>query len=199
MFHFFVFFILICVLCICIKINGCSYGLPFFPSNDWSNIKTTSCFDVASSSENGNCIFSNVGSYELLVGIEGSLGLGLMLGRKEIVGAGQYIGEYTGIVKVYNKNDTSNYNANLVNGKYVIDAKDSLNILKYCNHSYKPNAYLQVCRHSDGSLRVGMFSKRSIQLFSWINICYCKGKALKGFFKESKCHCNSCIIYNNIK
>ncbi len=126
--------------------------------------------------------FSNVGRYELLVGIEGSLGLGLMLGRKEIVGAGQYIGEYTDIVTVYDKNDTSNYNANLVNGKYVIDAKDSLNILKYCNHSCKPNAYLQVYRHSDGSLRVGMFSKRSIQPFSWINICYCKGKALKGFF-----------------
>ena len=178
---------------VCIKINGGFYGLPFFPSNDWSLIKTTSGFDVASSSEYETCIFSNVGRYELLVGIEGCLGLGLMLGRKEIVGADQYIGEYTGIVKVYDKNDTSNYNADLVKRQYVIDAKDSLNILKYCNHSCKPNAYLKVYRHSDGALKVGMFSKRSIQPFSWINICYCKEKALERFFREYKCRCKSCI------
>ena len=120
-----------------------------------------------------------------------------MLGRKEIASSDEYIGEYTGIVKVYDESDTSNYNATLVEGHYIIDAKDSSNILKYCNHSCKPNAYLKVCIHSpSGELRVGMFSKYSIKPFSWINICYCKGKTLKEFFKLKKCFCNSCVKTN---
>jgi SET domain len=174
-----------------VKINRGLYRLPFFPSNDWSNIETAFRFDLE---DCASYIFSNVGRYELLVETEGCIGLGLMLGRKEIVCSDEYIGEYTGIVKVYDESDTSNYNATLVEGQYIIDAKDFCNILKYCNHSCKPNAYLKVCRHSpSGELRVGMFSKCSIKPFSWINICYCKGKTLKEFFKLNKCFCNSCV------
>ena len=74
----------------------------------------------------------------------------------------QYIREYTGIVKLYDDSDTSNYNATLVEGQYIIDAKDSCNILKYCNHSCKPNAYLRVCRDSlSGELRV-TYTQRKI-------------------------------------
>jgi hypothetical protein len=182
------------LLCLFVKINRGLYRLPFFPSNDWSNIETAFRFDLE---DYGSYIFSSVGTYELLVEPEGCLGLGLMLGRKEIASSDEYIGEYTGIVKVYDESDTSNYNATLVEGHYIIDAKDSSNILKYCNHSCKPNAYLKVCIHSpSGELRVGMFSKYSIKPFSWINICYCKGKTLKEFFKLKKCFCNSCVKTN---
>lgn len=177
-----------------VKINAGLYRLPYFPPNDWSNIKTAFHFnDEDYESYN----FSKVGTYELLVETEGRLGLGLMLGRKEIECSDQYIGEYTGLVKVYDESDSSNYNASLVEGRFVIDAKDSYNVLKYCNHSCKPNAYLKVCRHSSsGELKVGMFSKSSIQPFSWINICYCKGKTLRDFFKLKKCFCNSCVRLN---
>jgi hypothetical protein len=164
------------------------YRLPFFHSNDWSNIKHGLCFV----SDCESYIFSNVGKYELLVETEGCLGKGLMLGRKEITSSNQYIGEYTGVVKVYDENDSSNYNATLVEGQFVIDAKNSFNVLKYCNHSCKPNAYLKVCRHFSEP-RICMFSKGRIKPFSWINICYCKGKGLKIFFKSKKCFCNSCL------
>jgi len=116
-----------------------------------------------------------------------------MLGRKEIKSSNEYIGEYTGIVKVYNENDFSNYNATLVKGEFMIDAKDSSNILKYCNHSCKPNAYLKVCRNFTGKPSICMFSKGCIKPFSWINICYGQGKGLLGFFKSKKCLCNSCF------
>ena len=172
------------------KINAGLYRLPFFPSNDWSNTTNTFSFDLDCETFNS----SNVGTYELLVEYEGCLGLGLMLGRKEITSSNKYIGEYTGIVKLYNESDCSNYNATLVKDKFMIDAKDSSNILKYCNHSCKPNAYLKVCRKLSGELSIYMFSKCAIKPFSWINICYCKGKGLQGFFKSKKCLCNSCML-----
>jgi len=186
-------FIYVCIfsllLSVCKKINAGLYPLPYFPSNDWSNIKHAPCVDADCNSH----IFSNLGTYELLVETEGCLGLGLMLGRKEITSSNQYIGEYTGIVKVYDESDSSNYNATLVEGQFVIDAKDSYNVLKYCNHSCKPNAYLKVCGYISGEPRIIMFSKGCIKPFSWINICYGKGKGLKAFFASKKCFCYSCL------
>jgi SET domain-containing protein len=140
-----------------------------------------------------------VGKYELLVEYEGCIGLGLMLGRQEIVGPGHYIGEYTGVVKVEDEkviDEDSNYNASLIKGEYVIDAKDSSNILKYCNHSCKPNAYLDVRHSLSGEPRICMFSKKKIAPFSWINISYGKLKDIKGFFKDDVCLCNSCVNSN---
>lgn len=137
-----------------------------------------------------------MGKYELLVEYEGCIGLGLMLGRKEISGPDQYIGEYTGVVRAEDEkalDGESNYNASLIKGKYLIDAKESFNILKYCNHSCKPNAYLEIRRSLSGLPRICMFSKKKIAPFSWINICYGKLKDLKGFFRDDICLCNSCI------
>jgi len=117
------------------------------------------------------------------------------LGSKEVCGAGIYLGEYTGIVKVNNEDDLEttnpNYQAFLVKG-LLVDATDSTNVLKYLNHSCVPNAELVRCYSEDGEPIIRLFSLKRIEPFTWIDISYGDKEFANGFFLNGKCLCTFC-------
>ena len=98
------------------------------------------CYSNCSNKKCENKILS-LGKFELLVLEEGNLGQGLMLGRIGIDHADTYLGEYSGVVRSNNfnlKKSPPNYTHRLTK-RYIVDAENTPNVMKFINHSCTPN------------------------------------------------------------
>jgi histone-lysine N-methyltransferase SETD2 len=87
-----------------------------------------------------------VGNYELVVQNEMHLGIGLMLGSIGIEKENEYIGEYTGRIRSnnYNLKGTPPLYTMRLSKRYMVEAKDSSNVLKFINHSCNPNTKSEI-------------------------------------------------------
>ena len=87
-----------------------------------------------------------VGNYELVVQNEMHLGIGLMLGSIGIGKENEYIGEYTGQIRSnnYNLQGTAPFYTMRLSKRYMVEAKDSSNVLKFINHSCNPNTKSEI-------------------------------------------------------
>jgi hypothetical protein len=146
---------------------------------------------------------------------EENLGQGLMLGRFGIA-EGTFIGEYTGKIRSNNFNLKARppiYMYRLTK-RYIIDAKDSPNVLKFINHSCDPNLrtekwyykgkqVLVRVRYSNSILTVHtffkllvgipmilLFAKKDIQPFTWLSTSY--GDNAEDLFINKTCLCKKC-------
>ena len=87
-----------------------------------------------------------VGNYELVVQNEMHLGIGLMLGSIGIEKENEYIGEYTGRIRSnnYNLQGTPPFYTMRISKRYMVEAKNSSNVLKFINHSCNPNTKSEI-------------------------------------------------------
>jgi len=100
---------------------------------------------------------TSVGQYELVVQNEKHLGVGLMLGSKRIEKENQYIGEYTGRIRSnnYNLQGSPPFYTMRLSKRYIVEAKDSSNVLKFINHSCNPNTKSEIW-YSEGKFNQQM-------------------------------------------
>ena len=89
---------------------------------------------------------TSVGKYELVVQNEKHLGVGLMLGGIKIEKENEYIGEYTGRIRSnnYNLQGSPPFYTMRRSKRYMVEAKDSSNVLKFINHSCNPNTKSEI-------------------------------------------------------
>ena len=122
---------------------------------------------------------------------------------KEKLKAGSFVCEYVGeIISVDSEEERMEANGGkalrftfeIEKNKYVIDATRFRNVASFCNHSCRcANLKIQMfySDHLDKSFpRVGLFSKRSIDVGEPLTLNYCDGAKTKLF---DPCFCASCL------
>eukprot|EP00945_MAST-04E_sp_MAST-4E-sp1_P003703 g3703.t1 len=127
---------------------------------------------------------------------------------KEKLKAGSFVCEYVGeIISVDSEEERMEANGGqalrftfeIERNKYVIDATRFRNVASFCNHSCRgANLKIQMfySDHLDKSFpRVGLFSKRSIDVGEPLTLNYCDGAKTKLF---DPCFCASCLEKANV-
>uniref|UniRef100_A0A1I7V3S4 Histone-lysine N-methyltransferase n=1 Tax=Caenorhabditis tropicalis TaxID=1561998 RepID=A0A1I7V3S4_9PELO len=130
--------------------------------------------------------------------------IGYTLRALEKIVPGQFIGEYTGLLKVPKVKDDHSYEASVrvMNPNLVICAREAGSVVRFMSHSCDPSAVFIVThsREKETDLlipRLAVFALKEINIGDPITIKYYNKKDLKGVKRSIKCLCGSsnCIGY----